>query len=134
MFPIRSYAKENRLQVRFGSTAIALLCGALVGASNSLTSAADANELFAKHCATCHGVDGKATSSISRKLGVKDLSQSKSSDTQIEQQIREGRPADQNSAKMPAFKDRLTAEEIKSLVQVVKKFRPQTKEDSNQTP
>lgn len=81
------------------------------------------NALFLKSCASCHGKDGKAQTSVARKLGVKDLSQSKLNDTQIEKQILEGRPADQTSAKMPAFKDRLTAEEIKSLIPVVKSFR-----------
>jgi mono/diheme cytochrome c family protein len=81
------------------------------------------NAVFLKNCASCHGKDGKAQTSVARKLGVKDLSQSKLNDAQIEQQIREGRQGDQTAGKMPAFKDRLTAEEIKTFVTVVKEFR-----------
>jgi len=61
--------------------------------------------VFLNGCFSCHGKDGKAQTSVARKLGVKDLSQSRLDEAQIEQQIREGRPADQHSAKMPAFKD-----------------------------
>jgi cytochrome c553 len=95
----------------------------LVVNSIQMVQGGDANELFVKNCAACHGKDGKAQTSVAKKLGVKDLSQSIITDAKIEQQIREGRPADQNSAKMPAFQDRLTAVEIKSLTPVVKEFR-----------
>jgi len=104
--------------------AFAGLWAVFVLLSGGAACAGGTNELFIKNCASCHGKDGKAESSIAKKLGVKDLSRSKLTDAQIEQQIQEGRPADQNSAKMPAFKDRLTAEEIKSLIPVVKEFRP----------
>ena len=106
--------------------AIVLSLAVLIPAWNA---GADAtNEVYLKNCASCHGKDGKAQTLIASKLGVKDLSHSKLSDAQIEQQIREGRPADQNSAKMPAFKDRLTDEEIKSLITVVKEFRTPSKQ------
>jgi mono/diheme cytochrome c family protein len=101
----------------------AVLWGIVWLLSNRVANAGETNELFIKSCASCHGKDGKAQTSVAKKLGVKDLSQSKLTDEQIEQQIREGKLADQSAAKMPAFKDRLTAEEIKSLVAVVKEFR-----------
>jgi len=85
--------------------------------------AGEANELYLKNCASCHGKDGKAQTSVAKKLGVKDLTQSRITDAQIEKQIQDGKPATQSAAKMPAFKDRLTAEEIKSLIPVVKGFR-----------
>ena len=79
--------------------------------------------MYVKNCASCHGKDGKANTPVARKLGVKDLSQSKLTDAQIEQQIREGRLDNQKKSNMPAFKDKLTPEEITSLVTVVKYFR-----------
>lgn len=112
--------------------AATLWCSWLVIA-NRPAHAADANEVYIKNCAVCHGKDGKAQSAIARKLGVKDLSLSKLTDAQIERQILNGRPADQNSAKMPAFKDRLTAEEIKSLIPLVKAFRPNHRQESETT-
>jgi mono/diheme cytochrome c family protein len=115
--------KLNHLQSLLGRTAAAVLWCSLVLLSSRVAKAGETNDVFMKSCASCHGKDGKAQTSVARKLGVKDLSQSKLTDAQIEQQIREGKPASQSTAKMPAFKDRLTAEEIKSLVAVVKEFR-----------
>ena len=80
-------------------------------------------ELFAKHCAICHGSDGKAQSYMARKLGVKDLAASKATDSEIIQRVTEGKTDDEGKVKMSSFKDRLTAAEIKSLVPVVKAFR-----------
>jgi len=111
----------NRFHQQRVRTAATVLCIMVI--SIRMACAGATNEVYLKNCASCHGKDGKAQTSVAKKLGVKDLSQSKLTDEQIEQQIRDGRPADQNSAKMPAFKDRLTAEEIKSLVAVVKEFR-----------
>ena len=110
------------------SLAIVLSLAVLIPALNA--SADTTNAVYLKNCAICHGKDGKAQTSIAGKLGVKDLSHSKLSDAQIEQQIREGRPADQNSSKMPAFKDRLTDEEIKSLITAVKEFRTPPKPEA----
>jgi cytochrome c6 len=80
--------------------------------------------LYLKHCAMCHGKDGKAQSPIARKLGVKDLAESKATDSEIETAVAEGRKDDKGNLKMPAFKDKLTAAETQSLVPVVKAFRP----------
>lgn len=85
--------------------------------------AGDPGEVFIKNCAACHGEDGKGETLTGQKLGIKDLSKSKLTEVQIEQQILEGKPAGQGTAKMPAFKARLTHQEIKSLVSVVKAFR-----------
>jgi mono/diheme cytochrome c family protein len=115
--------KLNYLQPLLGRAVAAVLWGSLVLLSNLAVCAGETNEVFMKSCASCHGKDGTAQTSVAKKLGVKDLSQSKLTDAQIEQQIREGKPASQSAAKMPAFKDRLSAEEIKSLVAIVKEFR-----------
>ena len=87
------------------------------------TRADDGKELFVKICAQCHSKDGTAQTPAAKKLGVKDLSQSKLSDDQIEEMIREGKLDQKKESKMPAFKDKISAEELKSLVTVVKSFR-----------
>ncbi len=102
--------------------AIAAGCGVALLSVGS-ASAASGEELFAKYCALCHGKDGKAQNPAARKLGVKDLSVSKATDAEIEKQIIEGRKDERGSLKMPAFKDKLTPEEIKALVAVAKSFR-----------
>lgn len=85
--------------------------------------AASGEEVFVKHCALCHGKDGKAQNPAARKLGVKDLSLSKATDGEIEKQVIEGKKDERGNLKMPPFKDKLTAEGIKSLIAVVKGFR-----------
>lgn len=95
---------------------IALICGSTVRAASG-------EELFAKNCAACHGKDGKAQTPIARKLGVKDLTQSQAADGEIEKQVTEGKKDDRGNQKMPPFKDRLSPEEIKLLIVVVKGFR-----------
>ena len=91
--------------------------------SIELARAGDAGELFLKVCAPCHSKDGTAQTPAARKLGVKDLSQSKLTDTQIIEQIREGKQPSKSESKMPAFKEKLSPQEIESLVAVVKQFR-----------
>lgn len=85
--------------------------------------AAAGDELFLKHCALCHGKDGKAQNPAAKKLGVKDLSESKATDAEIVKQVTEGKRDDRGSLRMPGFRDKLAAEEIQSLVAVVKRFR-----------
>ncbi len=84
---------------------------------------ADGEGLFLKHCAACHGKDGKAQTPVARKLGVKDLSQSKLTDAEVEKQVVEGRRDERGNQKMPSFKGRLSPEELKSLIAAVKAFR-----------
>ena len=85
--------------------------------------AAGGEELFAKHCAACHGPDGKARTLAARKLGAKDLSLSKTTDAEIEKQIIEGKKDQRGFQKMPPFKGRLSPEEIQALIGWVKRFR-----------
>jgi mono/diheme cytochrome c family protein len=80
-------------------------------------------DLFVKACAPCHSKDGTAQTPAAKKLGVKDLSQSKLTDGEIIQQILEGRQDNQGPSKMPAFKEKLTRPEIDSLIPIVKSFR-----------
>lgn len=79
---------------------------------------------FENQCAACHGLDGKAHTPAGRKAGAKDLSESKLTDAEITRQIREGSKDKRRVTKMPAFAEKLTAEEISSLVTYVKSFRP----------
>jgi cytochrome c553 len=115
--------KMNCLTRYLTSRTVGVLFGAAVAGVGQPCFAGDPPELFIKSCAACHGKDGKADTSLARKLGVKDLTQSKLTDAQIEQQIREGKQENQSAKKMPAFKDQLSTDEIKSLVAAVKAFR-----------
>ena len=100
-----------------------VLTVALVFGYLPLSVPADGKELFAKQCASCHGPDGKAQTPIARKLGVKDLTQSKLTETEMEKQIVEGKRDDHGKEKMPSFKGKLSTDEIKSLIAAVKELR-----------
>jgi cytochrome c6 len=78
------------------------------------TLAVDAAALYASKCAACHGKDGKGTSS-GQKMGAKDLASEKSEPVaEIVDDIAKGK------GKMPAFKGKLSAEEIEALAKYVK--------------
>ncbi|MCX6955798.1 MAG: c-type cytochrome, partial [Verrucomicrobia bacterium] len=75
------------------------------------------------HCAACHGADGRARTPAGKKLGAKDLSESKFTDAEIETRILHGVKDKKGAERMPAFKERLRAEEVAALVAFVKTFR-----------
>jgi mono/diheme cytochrome c family protein len=84
---------------------------------------ADASELFVAHCASCHGLDGKARTPAGKKLGAKDLSASRLSEAEIATRIMEGLADKKSASRMPAFKDHLSADEVATLVGKMKGFR-----------
>ena len=74
---------------------------------------------YSKNCATCHGKDGRANTFKSRHhLHARDLTdaawQSDVTDERIFNSISNGK------GKMPAFKKKLTTEQIESLVAYVR--------------
>ncbi len=76
--------------------------------------AADAAALFAARCAVCHGKDGKG-SPAGKKMGVSDLAgERKEPVGEIAEDITNGK------GKMPAFKGKLSPEEIDALARYVK--------------
>ena len=114
---------RHRLGRRLGGVIAAALLGAAAAGAEEPKPGSPAKELFGKNCAVCHSADGTAQTSFAKKLGVKNLSESKLTGAQIIQQISEGRQTNQSAKKMPAFKESLTRPEIESLVPVVKEFR-----------
>ena len=79
-----------------------------------------ARELFDNHCARCHGKDGRAQTPVARQRKVQDLSECALPDDEIARQILEGTHSKTNSFKMPPFKDKLSRQEVESLVSLVK--------------
>lgn len=78
---------------------------------------------FGNHCAACHGEDGRARTPAGRKLGARDLSESKLGHAEIEKLIREGTKDARGAIKMPAFQDKLPPTEISALAAYVTTFR-----------
>jgi mono/diheme cytochrome c family protein len=86
---------------------------------------ADGAEMFGKKCAGCHGKDGKAATSMGKKLNMKDLTdpkvQAASTDAQWEKVILEGVKGDDGKSKMPASK--ISADDAKALVKFVRTLK-----------
>ena len=104
-------------------TFLSVVCCAVIIALTAHADAPNGKELFTANCAPCHGPDGKAKTPAARKLGVKDLTQSKLADAEIKKQIVEGKKDKKGNQQMPAFEDKLSAEQIAAIIAVVKEFR-----------
>jgi mono/diheme cytochrome c family protein len=98
-----------------------LLLGAALGY------AAPAAENWENSCAKCHGADGKGQTKIGKKLQVKDYTDAKvQAELKDEEMIKattEGLKDSAGKEKMKAFKDELSADEIKDLVAYIRKFK-----------
>lgn len=91
------------------------------GAATGLDAAALYNNDSAPKCASCHGADGKGVPAM--KANMKDLPdftdaawQKKETDAELIETIKNGHKP------MPAYKDKLTEDQIKALVAYVRKF------------
>lgn len=78
----------------------------------------DAKKLYDASCAVCHGPDRQGISGIGKTLTPASLAQL--SDVEIRNIISKGKP---NTA-MAGFEGRLSAEEINSLIQLIKYSSP----------
>jgi len=70
----------------------------------------DGADLWATKCKSCHGVDG-TPSPVGEKMGAKALKGLKLDAAALEKVIAEGKP----NTKMMAFKDKLSAVQIKAV-------------------
>ena len=75
--------------------------------------AAGPADAFQAKCAACHGKDGKGQTAMAQKLGVKDLTVTKLSATDIGKVITSGK------GKMTPFKGKLSDAEIGELAKYV---------------
>jgi len=86
----------------------------------ALTAAADDNAaLYKSKCAMCHGPTGAGDTAMGKKLALKPLASAevqKNTDAQLLELINKGR------GKMPPFGGKLSAEQMKQLVAVVRGF------------
>ena len=88
--------------------AAAMFCG-------SIAFGADAAANWSQHCASCHGKDGSGSTTMGKKLSVKDYTKNQSfSDADAAKAIKSG------SGKMKAFGDKLSDADIKALVAYVR--------------
>ncbi len=88
--------------------------------------AAPAAENWDNLCASCHGSDGKAQTKTGKKLKLRDYTdakvQAELKDEEMAKAITDGVKID-GKEKMKAFKEEISADEIKDLVAHVRKFK-----------
>jgi mono/diheme cytochrome c family protein len=85
---------------------------------------ASASQLYSKHCAECHGKDGRAQTKKGRFSHARDLTDAKwqndVSDERLFNSIMNGRNVRGN---MPAFSDKLNQQDTEALVSFIRKFK-----------
>jgi cytochrome c553 len=88
--------------------------------------AADVKENYAKHCARCHGPDGRGQTKMGRQSGAKDYTDAKVVAEINEQRaldgIKNGLTVKGKEIKKP-MGDKLSDEEIKALVAHIRTFK-----------
>lgn len=109
---------KTRTKIALTTVALALSAG--------IASAAPVADNWDNLCASCHGTDGKAQTKTGKKLKLKDYTDAKvQAELKDEDMIKA--TADgvfvNGKEKMKAFKDELSAEEIKDLVAYIRKFK-----------
>src|SRR4029453_14626309 len=96
-----------------------LLIAGLLLATAGLLNAAEAKENWTKHCAKCHGEDGKGQTRMGKQAGAKDYTdakvQAEIKDDNAVKVIKEGL-TEGGKKKMDPYKEKLTDDEIKALV------------------
>ena len=89
--------------------------------------AAPVAENWENHCMKCHGADGKGQTKAGKKLNVRDYTdpkvQAEMKDEEMIKATAEGVFDKGGKEKMKAYKDELSAEEIKELVAYIRKFK-----------
>ena len=92
---------------------------AACSAKDTAGSSVDGADLYAKFCATCHGVDGKPDPTMTARLGVRDLTspefRARATPALVENQIRKG---SQNKL-MPAFEGAFTDAQLAAIAEYV---------------
>lgn len=86
--------------------------------------AEEASDLWKAKCKSCHGEDGKAKTKMGQKESIVDLTQpawqKAQTDADIRETISEGSP---RNAKMKPYKEKLTSQQIDSLVGYIRTLK-----------
>ena len=95
---------------------------ALVLAQATAPALAAQQEIWDKRCVFCHGADGQSHTKKGRQYKAPNFTKARwqkhTTDDEIVSAITDGVP----KSKMPSFKEKLTAEEIKSMVPFLRAF------------
>jgi cytochrome c6 len=108
----------NCRTVRLGLAVLLLV--AVVLAAPAPAHAQDAGALYKAKCSVCHSDDGSGSGATGKQLGAKDLRSDdvqKQTDAQLNGSISNG-----VGKKMPAYKGKLTDDQIKGLVAYIREL------------
>ncbi len=104
-----------------------IFAGALIAAGAAIALAAPVAENWENHCAKCHGADGKGQTKAGKKLNVKDYTdakvQAEMKDDDMIKATADGVFDKAGKERMKAYKEELSAAEIKELVAYIRKFK-----------
>lgn len=103
-----------------------LLVGILAAAVPAAM-AADAKAVWDEHCAKCHGESGKGDTKLGKKLKLKDYSdpkfQAEFTDQQLLDATMQGVKGSDGKEKMKGYADKISEEEGKAVVQLIRSFK-----------
>jgi mono/diheme cytochrome c family protein len=100
------------------ATLVFLFSGAVPAAPSS-TEHAESQDLYKRHCAMCHGQDGRGNTPIGKTFKIPDLlspAVQKETDSELTEIIHNGKQ------KMPAFKTGLKPEQVEDLVAYIREW------------
>lgn len=86
-----------------------------------LAAAADSAAVYKAKCAACHGAEGDGQTTMGKKMNLRDLRSpevQKQSNAELTKVIADGK------GKMPGYKTKLSADEIKGLVAFMRELVP----------
>jgi cytochrome c6 len=93
----------------------------LVTAAMPLAAAADNAAVYKAKCAACHGADGAGQTPMGKKMNLRDLRSpevQKQSNAELHKIIADGK------GKMPGYKAKVSADELKGLVEYMRELVP----------
>lgn len=113
-----------KIAIVVSSTLLFLVFGCFGGYGNTVAksvemSAKGGAEIYANYCSRCHGADGRAKTAKGKQVGAVDLT----SDEWSPNEARDTRIVSKGKGSMPAFKSKLTADEITSVVRYIVRFK-----------
>jgi cytochrome c6 len=115
----RSWRKQVSVFIRFSRSLFLIVLGLfLLGTTARAQN--DGAALFKAKCAPCHGPDGKGETPMGKAVKARDLGSDevqKESDAQFTETISNGK------GKMPAYKGKLTDDQIKQLVSFIRTLK-----------
>jgi cytochrome c6 len=116
---VRSFLRASALVLALAFVCVAVIEAFAAQGRGRVQTPVNPAVTYSKNCATCHGKDGRADTFKSRHhVHARDLTdarwQSSVSDERILESITNGR------GRMPAFKRKLTTEQITSLLEYVR--------------